>query len=522
MEGKIEACARNRYFNIFNISFCIACFFIALLTGILITQSGTGISPDSTNYIQAGENIYSGNGFYIDYPPILSPLTSWPPLYPILIAAFMHMHLTAEDAARMIPILSFALSMFPIFFLGRLIGGNFTAYIACLISLVFTPLLMVTSFAWTEMMYIFLSLMAILALTIFSNTNKIFMLYASGIFTGLAFLTRYIGITLFVASLIILILNRDRIKNRPYNILIFSSVSLIPISIWIFRNILLTRTPFGGRTPSSPYGILYNIDLTIRTILKDFFTVILPKQDSVYIIAIIIIFCAMIFLSYKNTFFEYFKKNYILIIYILIYLIILIVMASVTEFDDISYRLTSPAYPFMLLTLISFIHINFSQLKKPSIKRGVLLTLMMFFTIMFMIQLNHSVDFYQSARMGQGYNSLYWRNTMEARDFDLYRMSDNLLSNNTTIYTNDVHAIEFWLKRPGRELPNKNNDKAKNNFFKKLTSNIDNNTYIIYLNTSMKSTISYEEIIKMNKTYNALTVVYNSPSATIFKPKLPD
>jgi 4-amino-4-deoxy-L-arabinose transferase-like glycosyltransferase len=504
MDGKIDACFRNGYINIL---FCVACFFIALLTGIIITQSGTGISPDSVYYIQSGESFYSGNG-YTQFPP------DWPPLYPTVIAVFMHLGLTAEDAARMTPILCFALSMFPLFFLGRLIGGNFTAYIACLISLVFTPLLTVTSWAWTEMIYIFLSLMAILALAIFINTNKNIMLYASGIFTGLAFLTRYIGITLFVTSLISLILNRDPIKNRISNILIFSSISLIPISLWIYRNTLLTGRPFGGREPS-PYGIIYNIDLTIRTILKDFFTVILPKQDGVYIIAIIIIFCAMIFLSYKNTSFEYFKKNYILIIYILIYLIILIVMASVTKFDGISYRLTSPAYPFMLLTLISFIHINLSQLKSPSIKRGVLL---IFFIIIFIIQLNHSVDFYQYAKMGQGFNTPDWRNNPE-----LHWLSDNLLSNNTIIYTNDIYAIMFLQTKSGIALPNKNNNNAKNNpellWLSGLKSSNSDNVYIVYFKESGQSPISNEEIIKMN-TYNTWTMIHNSTLTTIFKIKL--
>jgi len=499
MDGKIEASARNRYINIL---FCVACFFIALLTGIIITQSGTGISPDSVYYIQSGESFYSGNG-YTQFPP------DWPPLYPTVIAVFMHLGLTAEDTARMTPILFFALSMFPIFFLGRLIGGNFTAYIACLISLVFTPLLAVTSWAWTEMIYIFLSLMAILALATFINTNKNSMLYACGIFTGLAFLTRYIGITVFVTSLICLNLNRDQIKNRLSNILIFSSISLIPISLWIYRNILLTGRPLGGREPSH-YGIFQNIDLVIRTVSTDFFSVVLPKQDSVYIIAITIIFCALMFLSYKNTSSEYFKKNYILILYIFIYLIILIITASVTRADSIGTRLTSPVYPFMLLTLISFIHINLSQFKSPSIKRGVLL---IFFIMIFIIQLNQSVYFYQYAKMGQGFNAPYWRNNPE-----LHWLSDNLLSNNTMnntiIYTNDIYPIMYLQTKPGNAI---NNPKLR--WLSDLKSSNSDNVYIVYFKESYPAPISNEEIIKMNTYNNTWTMIHNSTSSTIFKNK---
>jgi len=139
---------QTRYFYL---PFCLACFFIALLFVLLITQSGSGISRDSTYYISAGENVYSGNGFYVGYSGNYNPYTHWPPFYPLSIAAFMHLGFSAEQAARLVPILCFAFLMLPLFFLGKMLNSVFTGYIACLTCLVFTPLLWVTSYTWTEM-----------------------------------------------------------------------------------------------------------------------------------------------------------------------------------------------------------------------------------------------------------------------------------------------------------------------------------------------------------------------------------
>ena len=483
------------YYKYVHILFCITCCSAALLAGLLVTQSGAGISPDSTAYIRAGENLYLGHGIYNGYSPNLWPLTHWPPFYPILIALFMHINLTAEDAARIIPILFFALSMFPIFYLGRLIDGNFTAYIGCIICLIFTPLLKITSFAWTEMIYISLSLISILGLVIFSHNKNKVCLYISGAFVSFAILTRYIGITLLFVGIIIIILNNKSIKICLYDILIYSSISLIPIFIWLYRNILLTGLPFGGRAPSST-GILQNIDLLMRTIVDDFFSLVLPEEASYYYASIVILFGTMIIISYKNTSLKWFKANHILIIYISIYFSTLLIMASEICFDRIEYRLTCPTYPFMLLTLISFIHINYRGLKYQLHKIGCYLAVILILIILVHIQITNSVEFYQFAKDGQGYNSPDWKYE------DDIRWLRDLPSNNVTIFTNRQDAIQFILKRPSYGLT------------RNINLNDEDDTYIIYFKD--RYTLGwYENIIDMDR--DTLTVVFDSSRTIIYK-----
>ena len=112
------------------------------MIGLFVTQSGPGISPDSEKFIVVGENIYHGNGFHANRYCFSNfestggrTYTNQAPLYPLSIAGLMHLGLDREQAARSIPVLSFALLMFPLFFLGKTISDVFTGYVACLIIL---------------------------------------------------------------------------------------------------------------------------------------------------------------------------------------------------------------------------------------------------------------------------------------------------------------------------------------------------------------------------------------------------
>ena len=99
----IESKAKSKYFYI---TFSFACFCVALLEGLLITQSGQNLSPVAVGYILHGAKIYSGGFEYLSHMG-----GSLPPLYSILIAAFMHLGLSAENAARIITVSFFALSI---------------------------------------------------------------------------------------------------------------------------------------------------------------------------------------------------------------------------------------------------------------------------------------------------------------------------------------------------------------------------------------------------------------------------
>lgn len=507
----------------FYLPFCFACFFIALMLGLLITQSGSGISPDSTGYISAGENVYYGNGFYVGYSDreTLHPYTAQSPLYPLSIAAFMHLGFNAEQAARLVPILCFAFLMFPLFYLGKVLDGVFTGYIACLMCLVFTSLLWVTSYAWTEMPYIFFSVLTIFFLVNFAKINeaKSKILCVSGFFAALAILTKYIGVTLLLVGLIVILLkSKSQLKKMVYQILLFGSISFLPIIPWVYRNITLASRLSGSSRGESTVGLLTNVNMTVLSILYDF----LGGPPHVYfnyvglaIIAalfILLIVFAKIYPAKRKLLLEYFRKNYIYIVslYIFVYLITLIIMRSMWHFDEIGTRLTCPVYPFLILVVISFILYVHRQ-KKDLLRPNLLSVITILCVLFFVIQTSFSMGFYQYAKDGQGYNSPFWRNNQGIS------WVESNVPDNATVYSDSAGAIQFRLKRPSRYLPRAGNDKAINEFFEKLKN--EENSFIICFNKARISLLSNDEIVEMNQKYDVLVVVADFPESTIYKTK---
>lgn len=512
----------------FYLLFCFACFFIALILGLLITQSGSGISSDSVRYISTGENVYYGNGFYWGYSD--GPLyiyTNAGPLYPLLIAAFMHLGLDAEQAARLIPILCFAFLMFPLFFLGKSLNGVFTGYIACLICLVFTPLLWVTSYAWTEMPYIFFSVLAILFLTKFSesdNTNNK-VLYASGFFTSLAILTRYIGVTLLFAGLIVIVLkSKSQLKKMVYWISLFGGISSLPQIIWMYRNLTLTSHLSGyrgGVWGGCPMGLLTIVNRAVGTILNDFFLAPLSRlfYDTYIGLAIIVtsfislVVLAKIYPAKRMVLLEYLRKNHVVFLYIFVYLITLIIIRSLMVRCGINTRYTTPVYPFLILVVISFALFAYKQIKKPSLKPALVLIITIFCVCFFVLQAGNSINFYHDAKDGQGYNSPSWRNNQGIG------WIESNVPDNATVYSDFADAIRFRLKRQSRFLPRSENDTAINEFFEKLKN--EENSFIICFKKARRAyLLSNDEIIEMNQKYDVLVVVADFPESTIYKTKI--
>jgi hypothetical protein len=86
------------------------------------------------------------------------------------------------------------------------------------------------SWAWSEPLFICLALIGFSLLSAYLDNQRARFLVASGLFIGLAFLTRYIGLTVVLAaSLAILSFSRH---GRTRSLLIFSIISLLPMAIW--------------------------------------------------------------------------------------------------------------------------------------------------------------------------------------------------------------------------------------------------------------------------------------------------
>jgi 4-amino-4-deoxy-L-arabinose transferase-like glycosyltransferase len=154
-----------------DIVFCICCSIAIFVICTIFLTNGPGLSPDSLNYIATGDNLHSGENFMQGYAN-KAVYSLWPPLYPILISFLMNFGLTPEASAALIPVISFALLVFPVFYLGKKIGNRILAYTGCISCVVFQPLIFVSSYAWTEMPFILLSSMSLLCMTEYYSSKN--------------------------------------------------------------------------------------------------------------------------------------------------------------------------------------------------------------------------------------------------------------------------------------------------------------------------------------------------------------
>ena len=545
----------------FYLSFCFACFFIALTLGLLITQSGPGVGPDSHMYIKAGENIYYGNGFHVNTYYFNQfdatggkPYTHYP-LYPLSIAAFMQLGFDGEQAARLISILCFALLAFPLFFLGKTVSGALTGYVACLICLVLTPLLWCASWAMTEMMYIFFSVLTILFLAKFAEGNeaKTKILCVSAFFTALAILTRYSGAALVPVGLIVIVLkNRTRLREEDksqltkkkrkarlrekrksslrdavYQTVVFGSISCLPVMPWLYRNMALTSNFLGnaaGWGGDYPRGLLATVNTTVVTIWADFVADPLSQKLlsylhlDAYILSAITVTCFILLVIYVRThsadrkvLVKYLGKSCVLVSYILIYLIPIIIIKSNYGYAIDSRRI-APVYPFLILVGISFIFYAYSQIKKTSLKRTLFLMITILCVLSVASQASSSLAFYQSAKHGQGFNSPVLGNAQW-----IPWVTSNV-PYNATLYSNRPYVIEFKTRRPTHYLPPSGNEKAIDEWFAKLTH--QENSFVICFKRSAKASKSQplnSEFTEMNQKYDVLVVLADFPEATIWR-----
>lgn len=506
------------------LSFCFVCFFIALTIGLLITQSGPGISADSVHYISTGENLFNGNGFQ-DSVGGNHPWTSAPPLYPLSIAAFMYLGFDAEQAARMVPVLSFALLMFPLFYIGKITNSVITGYSICLICIVFYPLLFITSYAWYWMLYGFFSVTAAFFLVKLSidskSTNRVLCL--SGFFTALAILTGFMGISLLLTGLLVIVLkNKAQLRNMVNQLLIYGSISSIPIIPWLVRNLMLSNNLSGSNWSESSVGLLTPINQAVTVIVVNLLGPIplfggLISKMGIWTVLVILGTCLILLATFvhkqsidKKAWAKYLKGNYVVFTCAFTYLIVLVIVRSIWFTQVIENRLVSPSYPFLILSAFSFIFYSYRNIADTPLKSLLQVVIIISCISFFSYHVNTALSFYQSAKDGQQLSAPGWKNSQ------MVAWAAVNIPNNSIIYSDMYGLVYLEFRRPVFHLPISSDKEAMDRFLQQLTG--EENIYIIsFKNTMYHTVLSHSQIIEMNQRYRLLEIAAEFPEGTIWR-----
>ena len=201
---------------------------------------GAGIYEDATIFLSTALNFLAGEGCR---DLVGRPLVGWPPLFPLLLAAFGWVGIEPLEAGRWINAIAFGLTILAAgCWLRSNLRSQWLTLVATAIIAASVPLSHWASHLMGDPLFYLFTLLALIKLAAFLNCGGRNPLLLAAVFTALAALTRYPGMALIGAGVLLLLLCA-RLKHT----LVFVAISSVPLLAVLVRNWAVSGTLTGPR-----------------------------------------------------------------------------------------------------------------------------------------------------------------------------------------------------------------------------------------------------------------------------------
>jgi 4-amino-4-deoxy-L-arabinose transferase-like glycosyltransferase len=211
---------------------------LAVLAALMVYSAsgyGIGLLPDSMDYLEAARSLLRGEGLSRGG----EPLTHFPPLYPLLLAAAGRLDGELIAAARLLHCLLIAVTVLAVGVTAWTASGRSlaAAALAMAASLVFTGLVHLHLIALSEPAFFGLALLALLALARYLGSPTPLSMLGCAAAIAAAILTRYAGLAIVISALVsILLLDRRPTWQRIRSAGLVAALSVSPLLLWLVRN----------------------------------------------------------------------------------------------------------------------------------------------------------------------------------------------------------------------------------------------------------------------------------------------
>lgn len=215
------------------------------IVSVLLRQVnyGVGIDLDSTIYISVARNFLDGHGFvqWLNKEPYLY----YSPLYPALLAGASLFAFDPYTVAGPVNAAIFGSSIFIAGrWLRRRIESRFLLVWGCLALALSPPLAAVAYTAMSESLFILFVLVSLIYTNRFLETPSGTTLIWASVFAALACLTRYVGVTLIMTTLPLLLLQRGpALVAKMKQMAAYALIASVPLCLWMLRNLLIVENP---------------------------------------------------------------------------------------------------------------------------------------------------------------------------------------------------------------------------------------------------------------------------------------
>ncbi len=229
---------------------------IALLAGLGATHIlvrtatyGAAVGTDSTIFLSTAMNLLAGEGWR-DFTG--RPLATWPPLFPLLLAACGWVGIEPLVAGRWINATAFGLTILAAgCWLRSHLRSQWLALTASVVILASLPLSDLASNFLTDSLFVLLTLLALMQLATFLQRGERTPLLLSAVCTALAVLTRYPGVVLIGVGVLVLLVRRALpLAVRLKHVVVFGAVPSIPLAVLMLRNWAISKRLAGWRGAS--------------------------------------------------------------------------------------------------------------------------------------------------------------------------------------------------------------------------------------------------------------------------------
>lgn len=239
---------------------------------------GVALHWDSINYIAVARNLLEGEGLIQAtwFPP---QLTSWPPLYPFVLAAAAFPSLDPHDVAGPVNAAVFGLT---IFISGKWLWSRLKSRLlrlwACIAIALSIPLAWMAAAAMSESLFILLMMVSLILVDSFCRRDQVALLVWAAVFAGLACMTKYQGVMIIATSVAVLVIRQGSPPGRRIcHIVTYATIAALPLLLWGGRNIML-GTKFFGPRPSLPLEFLSNLS-GLMAVFSEWMVPSLPMRN---------------------------------------------------------------------------------------------------------------------------------------------------------------------------------------------------------------------------------------------------
>jgi hypothetical protein len=404
---------------------------IALLAWWVATPHGLGVSPDSTQYLSAAQNLADGRGLVVHWwARGVVPLTHFPPLVPIAIGTLVSAGLELARAAQVLNGVALALTVWITFLMTqRSTGSTFAPFCAALAVALSRDVLEVHAMVWSEPLYTVLSMAALFLVIRLLTDERWWLLVLAAVIAGLTIVTRYVGIALVGTCVLALwLFAQGPLRRRLVRAAVFGGVAILPLVALFLRNLgragnvanrELAFHPVELRQLRSAASTVYHW-LTPRTLNRWELPVLLALGGGALLYSLVWVRTSRE--KEVRHFPDATNVMRVLLLYVVAYFGFICLTITVADAQtDFGPRLLAPLIPACVVIAADFLWVS---ARHPIRRRATVVLL----GVMSLGLLTSLYDWIRPTRAGGlGYNSTAWRRSHLAalvkrlpRDVDLY------------------------------------------------------------------------------------------------------